>query len=113
MYQLHHERNCIAIVDYMGDIIETFDFNEYREAHKTLEDLNTLRTYEVSYLIARAKWITRNGIKIKVPAEELYRRTCSKIARNEDEAIKLVLRGYRASAYVIRDIRASETPFIQ
>ena len=56
--------------------------------------------FYISYLVAKARWITKEGKRLQVPVEEFHRESCLVYADNETIALKQIMK----KGYIYRDI---------
>ncbi len=105
--KIHYE-----IVDANGNHVESFDYNEHGDARRELDRLNSIgstiepiqKCYSASYLIARSRWVTRDGKKLQVPIEEYRSVEEIVMAPSVEDAIKQISRkGYLVTNISLRD----------
>jgi hypothetical protein len=97
MYSINYNGRYYEVLDSRGRFVCSADTeSEAEEDIKELQSMSPMeRKFKVSYLKARAKWITQQGKKLQVPIEESYPVVTTVNASSPQEAINKVIQpGY-------------------
>ena len=103
MYTINYNGRYYEVLDSCGRFVCSADTE--KEAEDDIKELESMkpieREFKVSYLRARAKWITKQGKRLQVPIEESYPVLITVNASSPQDAINKV----KQPGYIITNIQ--------
>ena len=103
MYTINYNGRYYEVLDSCGRFVCSADTE--KEAEDDIKELESMshmeRKFKVSYLRARAQWITKQGKKLQVPVEESYPVTTTVNASSSQEAINKI----KQPGYIITNVQ--------
>lgn len=103
MYTINYNGKYYEILDSRGRFVCSADTK--KEAEDDINELQSMkpieREFKVSYLKARARWITKQGKRLQVPIEESYPVVITVNASSPQDAINKV----KQPGYIITNIQ--------
>lgn len=103
MYTINYNGRYYEVLDSCGRFVCSADTE--KEAEDDIKELESMtpmeREFKVSYLKARARWITEQGKKLQVPIEESHPVVTTVNASSPQDAINKV----KQPGYIITNIQ--------
>lgn len=103
MYTINYNGRYYEVLDSCGRFVCSADTE--KEAEDDIKELESMtpmeREFKVSYLKARAQWITKQGKRLQVPIEEPYPILITVNASSLQDAINKV----KQPGYIITNIQ--------